>query len=342
MDLKTGHGSADVRAAQTASSDGSRVLLTWQTTPRIVGPTKKMTAANRSVRATLLATTGRGAVLVNKKVDFTAADGGSVDTDRRSTSGSGRLAATFKSTAAGTVTTLTAQVASRSLSFDTYVLQRDDNVPGVRPRPSPFRGKLDPRIDIDDVFRIYLRDGETMRARLGGIDPRREYGDLFLHRGGTRDVTNPFLAPLAEPAPYDNKPLVLRRRVSSDGVRFLDVYGYGTYRLHWSIYAPNVVRRLSATPATFSPGSDGVRDVTRLSWRLARRGRVAVRVRNSAGRVVFADGLGRERRGERTWRWDGRNQRDRRVREGTYRVTVRWGHRTGRVSQSTTRVRVER
>ena len=341
MDLKTGHGEADALAARNASFDADRRLLTWHTGPRIIGPTPRMHAVAPSVKATFMATTGTGEVLANRRVRFRPESGGSVTTTRTATSAGGRVATTFRSTAAGTTTQLEAIFEGQSLPFDVYVLQRDDNVPGVRLPPSPLHGALSIAHDIDDVYRVYLRAHETLRARLTGIG-RSEYAELFLHRAGTRDVTNPFLAPLQEPAPYNRYPRVMRRTVGTDGVRFLDAYGYGSYGLRWSIYSPNKVRALTADPKTFSPNGDGAKDRVRLSWRLARRGRVVVRIRNAEERLVREVDLGREAQGRRVWRWAGRNDNGSVVRSGDYRVTVRWENHTGRVSKASRRVTVRR
>lgn len=341
VDLKTGHGAVDAVSARDASLDAGRQLLTWHTSPRIIRPTRRMAAETPAVSATFVATTGTGAVLANRQVTLLPDAGGSVASTRTATSSTGRVSTRFRSTAAGRTTRLVAVLGSRSLPLDVYVLQRDDNIPGVRLPRSPLRNSLNIARDIDDVFRVYLADGETLRARVRGIG-RNEYVDMFLHRSGTRDVTNPFLAPLAEPAPYDNDPRRLRRTVHSDGVRFLDVYGYGTYRLNWSIYSPGKVRSLTANPKTITPNSNGVDDRARISWRLARPGNVAVRIADADGKVVRRANLGGEARGRRSWWWNGRTRTGRLAGAGTFRVTVLWNNRAGRVCRASTKVSVRR
>ena len=342
VDLKTGHGEVDAAAASAASTDASKVLLSWETGMRVIAPTRRMTAHSPYMSAVLVATDGPGAPLADRAVRLRTLAGGRVPDYSIRTGGFGRAATTLRSSAAGTTTRLTAEIAGQSLPVSSYVLQRDDNTPGVRLPASPFRGSLNRATDMDDVFRVYLRASETLRARLRGIRSGREYADLFLHRSGTTDVTNPFLAPLSERSPYDNMPQVLVRRVGTSAARYLDVYGYGTYRLTWSIYSPGMVRDLAARPATITPNRDGRGDSTKVSWRLRRAGRVVVRVRNSAGRVVRSANFGHEARGGQSWRWGARSNSGELVRAGRYRVTVSWADASGRVSRATARVTVRR
>lgn len=341
VDLKTGHGEVDATAASVASTQADTVLLTWQTGARMIAPTWRMSAPS-SMTGTLIATTGTGAALSDRGVALRTETGGRVPDPHMRTGAHGQATTTLRSTAHGRVTRLTAETASMALPVAVYVLNRDDNTPGVRLPASPFTGSLNRAIDIDDVFRVYLRSSETLTAKLHGIRRGSEYADLFLHRSGTSDVTNPFLAPLAEPRPYDNMPQVLVRKVRSDGVRFLDVYGYGTYRLAWSIYSPGKVRDLSASPATITPDGDGRADSTKLSWRLRRGGTVVVRIRNSAGRVVRSADLGRESTGSRTWRWNGRSGDGSVISPGDYRAIVHWSDGKGRISRARTKITVRR
>ena len=341
MDIKTGHGEAVAANAVAASENPSRTLLTWRVGSRVLVPNPKMVVAPSALPASFVATTGTGGVLSNQRVSFSTAPGGSVTQSRTATSSTGRAATVFRSTAGGRTTRLVAHFGTHSLPMDVFVLQRDENAPGVPIPASPFRNSLRPPDDVDDVFRVYLRAGETIRARLARMRGRGEYGDLYLHRGSTRDVTNPYYGPLSEPSPYDNDPRVLRRTVRTDGRRYLDVFGRGTYRLHWSIYSPNVIRDLDAAPWEITPNGDGDSDRARLSWRLERRGRVQVLVRDLDGDTLRRYDLGAETRGRRTWRWNGRVAGGEVARPGTYRLKVVWS-RGPRVSVDSTRVAVRR
>ncbi len=164
---------------------------------------------------------------------------------------------------------------------------------------------------------------------------------LYLHRGSTRDVTNPYRAPLREDAGFGD-PQVLSRTVHSDGTRYLDVFGFGTYRLRWWILSPGAVRSLAATPSTFSPDGDGERNRTTLSWRVARRGRVTLRIRNSNGDVVRRVAYGVRPQGRQALVWRGRNDAGRIVTAGTYRASIRWSNGRGRTWTTGTRVTVRR
>jgi hypothetical protein len=343
VDLKTGHGRPDAVAALQGSSDEKQILLTWEVGERVVSPSTQITATPNALQTVLVATTGTGEPVADRAVTFSAAPGGTPSSPTGTTDALGRVGVTFRSTAAGRRTTLTATVGERSLPLESYVLQRDDNIPGVPLPPSPLRGRLDVAFDIDDVYRVALKAGERLRVNLRGIDPQREYVDMYVHGGGVRDVTNPEHAPLREDtARFEVDPLRLRRTVSSDGVRYLHMLGFGTFRARWWIITPDRVRRLSAAPALFTPDGDGRADVTRITWRLARPGEVTLRVRKADGRTVRTERLGAQPRGGAEYVWNGLNGRGRLLPGGRYRVTVRWSDGAGRISRASTRVRLSR
>jgi hypothetical protein len=275
-------------------------------------------------------------------VTFTPVDGASVSDRRVTTDTGGSARTTFRSTAGGTRTRLAATLAGHSLAADSYVLQYDDNVPGVRSPASPFRGRLNLRTDIDDVFRFGLLAGETLRVDATEVDQRREYVALYLHHGSTSDVTDPYRAPLRENSGFADNPLRLSSTVQRDGTRYLDVYGYGSYRLRWWIVSPGMLHSLTASPSRITPNGDGSADRSRLSWEVARRGRVTLRIRNSSGKVVRAVAFGEQRAGTKTFRWSGRNDDGAVVRGGAYRATVDWRNDGGRRASDTTGITVER
>ena len=341
VDLKTGHGYADAAQASDASEEPGRTLLTWQAGARVLAPTSRMpTPATLSMR--IVATTGTGLPLQGRRVSFTPAARGSVSPTSATTDSSGYAPVTFRSTAGGQRTRLTAAMAGRTLAIDTYVLQYDDNVPGITPPAPPFRGRLNVVTDVDDVFRFNLGAGETLRVDATEVDDRREMVALYLHRGETRDVADPYRAPLREDSGFGEDPLRLARTVKEDGVRFLDVYGYGSYRLRWWIAVPGRVHSLSATPTALTPDGDGNGDTTRLRWALQRHGTVTLQVRNASGNVVRRVNFGEESSGWGSYRWNGRNNSGNLVGAGTYRITVEWRNDRSRRSSDTAKVTVER
>lgn len=342
VDLHTGHGWTDAVAASEASTDASRVLMTWHLGQRVLAPTSRMTATPSSLPVKFVVTTGTGTPLSGQTVTFTPSAGGTASNSTVTTDNGGTAKTTLRSTAAGRRARLVAAVGGRTLAVDNYVLQRDDNTPGVRPPASPFRGALNLRTDFDDVFRVHLRAGETLRADATDVDQRREYVALFLLPGTTRDVADPYYPPLRENGGFGENPLRLSSTVKRDGVRFLDVYGYGSYRLRWWIVSPGRVRSLTATPSTFSPNGDGDRDRTRLRWDVVQRGRVRLRVRNDSGNVVREVSFGKLSTGWKTYRWNGRNNSGSIVRNGVYKASVEWRSANGRRSSDSTRVTVAR
>lgn len=128
----------------------------------------------------------------------------------------------------------------------------------------------------------------------------------------------------------------------SDGVRYLDVYGFGTYRLKWWILVPGAVRSAAASPQVFSPDGDGYRDRTRLSWVLGRRGAVTLSIRNAAGTVVRRRAFGTQSAGAKQFLWNGRAGSGVPVRDGQYRAVLRWSNGRGRVWTTSTTVTVAR
>lgn len=84
----------------------------------------------------------------------------------------------------------------------------------------------------------------------------------------------------------------------------------------------------------FSPNRDGRRDTARRTFTLTRPARVVVRVRG-AGRLVRGPvRLGVLKAGRHAWRWDGRGNDGRVVRDGDYRMifNARRGERRARVT----------
>jgi hypothetical protein len=73
----------------------------------------------------------------------------------------------------------------------------------------------------------------------------------------------------------------------------------------------------------FSPNGDGRKDVGRVGFRLARAAEVSVLVRQRSRLVRGPVSLGVLRAGHHSWRWLGRGNAGRVVRDGAYRVLIR-------------------
>ena len=342
MDLRAGHGRPDAVAAAKASVDRAATLLTWQAPGRVLAPTSAMRSAPWRLRLELVATRGTGTALVGRPVRFTHSPGGSVSRSSATTNAAGRAEVLYSSRSGAGLTRLTAAMDGRTLAVDSFVLDRDDNVPGVMPPARVLRRSLNLAVDFDDVFRLHLYAGETMRAEVTDVDQRRERVILYLHPGSTADVTNPFRPPMTEDGRFNGLPQRLKVTVSTDGVRYLDAFGFGTYRLRWWIYSPGRMYQVSASPSAITPNNDGRADTTRISWRQARAGLVTLLIRNDDGLVVRRVALGRLAGGAHAYRWGGRNQQGNVVRAGRYVARLEWSNGAGRVSADATVVTVRR
>jgi len=340
VNLHSGHGWPDAVRAVTAADRPAAPLVTWRTTARVVAP-RRMAGGRPRLRLAVVVTDGTGTPLRDVPVTFQPVQGTRSSVRSGRTGRGGQLATIYRDTVGGRRTQLAATVAERTVRVETYALHRDDNTPGVRPQGLRFRGSLDGVYDWDDVFRFPLRAGETLRARATVLQRRRGYLDLYLHRPGTKDVTDPQRAPLKEDTPADrDDPLRMAHTARRDGRYYLNVYGTGTYRLAWSIVSPDAVRGASASPGSISRSSPP--HATTVRWEVARRGKVSVRVRDAQGRVRRRVPLGSRGPGQHAYRWRGRDDRGAAVAPGRYRVIIRWTDGRGRVAQTVARVRVTR
>ena len=343
VDLETGHGMPDAVAAATTSIDRAARLLTWAGGARLLSPTRRLQVRPSRLPLTAVVTDGTGVPQPDVTVTFAAGKDAIVSSSAETTDAAGEATTVLRSTGDGRRVRIAAGVGGQSLRLQTYVLDRDDDIPGVKAPGQTLRGRLRLDVDQDDVFRFNLRDGETMRGRLRGVVGGLESIDMYLHHERSTNVATPERAPLREDTPeLSADGHRLAATVSGDGVRYLDVYGYGTYRLHWSIFSPGKVRAGDAWPATFTPDGDGVRDTTRITWRQRRAGTVAVQIRNADGDVIRAAVLGRRTAGDKRYRWDGRTDSGALASAGRYRATVRWENGRGRVSTTAATVRLAR
>ena len=338
VDLFTGRGEIDAVDAANASIDPARVLLTWRSRARIISPTSLMRATPSVLPATVVVTRGTGQPLANTAVTFTPPARGSARPDTATTNASGTAGTDFRSTAASHLSRIKATVAGKTLGLDAYVLERDDNIPGISPPASPFRDALDFRIDFDDVLRFRLRSGQTLRAEVDEV-ARYEFVDMYLHRGNERNVMRPRRAPIEEDGGFWNKPKSFAKTVCGDGTRFLDVVGFGSYRMKWWVRAPQAVNCADASPEVITPNGDGYRDSTKITWDAVRTGQVEMRIRDDRGRLVRDVSLGRQTDGRHAYRWSGRSDEGKTVGSGVYVVTVLWTN-DGDVARTSTNVRV--
>lgn len=343
VDLKTGHGLPDAVEAGNAAGRDELVLVTIDSKRRIISPTSNIIATPDRANIATVITSGAAVPIAGRRVSFRAAKLGTVSANSVTTDARGRATTVFRSRAYGRHTALTTSLGRRSIDLQLFVRSPDDNIRGVRPPTSPHADELDLVFDADDVFRFRLRKGETLSARLRGVDLQREYVDMLLHPPRSTDVTDIRQMPLREDTDaLEGDPVRFRRKIPANGTYYLDVFGVGTYRLTWSITSPLKIRAAAADPASFSPDGDGTRDRTRLSWRVGSEGFVVLRIRNSDGKVVRTVRFGREAAGERSWAWNGRADGGRLQPDGRYRVTVSWRDGRGRVSQTSTRVTLRR
>jgi subtilisin family serine protease len=343
VDLRTGHGEVDAVDASAAAATPARTLLTWQTGGRILAPWRRLAQAPLALPVRFVATNGEGQGLAGRRVTFTTSPGGSVSVAAAETDSSGGVTTVLRSEADGRTVRVTATLeGGRSLPLEIYVLDRDDNVPGAALPSSPFRDSLNLSTDFDDVFRVRLLDGETVQARVSDVAWREDVA-VYLHRGSTRDIGNPGLAPIREDSQrYQDNWKALKVTVGSDGVRYLHADGYGSYRMRWWIYSPRMLRNVEASPRAITPNGDGDRDRTTVTWRVMRAGRMNVVIRDAFGHTVARSGLGRVSDGPTGITWNGRNDDGKVVKEGSYRVVLRWEHSSGRISRAMTKVFVQR
>ncbi|WP_185995670.1 FlgD immunoglobulin-like domain containing protein [Nocardioides campestrisoli] len=82
-------------------------------------------------------------------------------------------------------------------------------------------------------------------------------------------------------------------------------------------------RILDASPSTFSPNGDGVRDRLTVRYSLPRSGPVEFRVSSVSDFQPFTVSLGWKAAGRHTWTWDGRNPQGRVVPHANYTIRLR-------------------
>ena len=340
--LHAGHGVVQANVARQVSDPvvaATHRLLTWSARRRVISPSEALLAAPAAVAAVARLTDGLGRPVPGMRGTFSSAG----RTFYGTTNDNGYVTKTFASGAAGRRVRLglsfpAARVA-RPLEF--YVLQHDDNIRGVRAPRAAFRQSLSVGYDSDDVYRFWLRAGETLHATLNDVSPYR-YIDMWLFRPTARDVTTGYGVMPEDNDTFEYDPLRFRKKVGATGTYYLDAYGSGGYRMVWSIHQPNRVTGVTASPSTFSPNGDGYRDMTRVSWNLRSAGRLELRLRDARGRVRRTVDFGAEPRGARSFRWSGRGDDGRALAAGVYTATLHWRDGKGRFSQTLTKVTLRR
>lgn len=120
----------------------------------------------------------------------------------------------------------------------------DDNIPGVTLPASPVVGSLDSATDTDDVYQVWLAEGDVISASLeisgavGGFDPR-----LFLYGPGSPSLTGADEVALSLQAKF---PKSFSYTARSSGYHFLNAWqdgsatpaASGTTRITWSVWRP--------------------------------------------------------------------------------------------------------
>jgi stage II sporulation protein D len=99
--------------------------------------------------------------------------------------------------------------------------------------------------DRRDVYRVFVRAGETLRVRTEGLPALGgNLGlDVAIFAPGTKDLANPLRRPLRRARPAgSNSSLQLNNFTPNDGFYLVQVTarkGWGAYRLRWSVGAEN-------------------------------------------------------------------------------------------------------
>lgn len=117
------------------------------------------------------------------------------------------------------------------LAAPTALAAADDNIPGLPIPASPFTGTLNETTDFDDVFKVYMTQGDSLTVTLKGPDAADF--DLYLYGPGATDVgTDVSVAG----STYSGSVELLRYVAEESGFHYLDVYswaGSGSYTLAW-------------------------------------------------------------------------------------------------------------
>lgn len=336
LDLQSGHGVLNAPAARKASTSAQTILATWAMRHRVLSPTTLMHAAPAAGTATLRVSSGTGEPRVGQAVAFSSGPGATVSPLTAVTDATGSATVDVKGQQEATRPAVTATYGSVSLGMRLLLLERDDDIVGLKPTLN-VSGGLNARSDLHDVYRVPLREGEILRARVHRSDGT-DYHDVNVFGPNTWSVLTG--TPLREAAVTEYHPLVLRRTAKTLGDHFLSVTGVGSFRLSWSIESPAVLSRLQAAPQTISPDGDGYAEKTQISWRSQKGGTVSVRVVDSTGRTRRTMGLGWRSAGASSVRWTGRDDDGRLVADGLYRTVVRWENGKGRFSTERITLRV--
>jgi len=347
VDLRTGHGLPSATAAAAASVNPDRLLATWRTSTRVIAPTRDLVSERTSAPLAAVLTDGTGRPVEGAPVVFETPSRSSATPAAATTGGRGEASTAFRSTRGGSIVAVTMRYpddgVTRRLPLHLYVLARDDNVRGVAGRPPQYADEVDPVLDPDDVLRFRLRDGETLRARVRGVSSVSEYVELFGFGPSTTDVTDfsqPILREDTLAADYNPRLFIFTAR--STAVRYLDIFGDGSYRLTRSIESPGAIAAFSANPARFTPNGDGRADTTRIAWRLANRGRVRLTIRDRNGAAVRRVNFGSEPVGAESFRWNGRGDGGRARRAGRYTAVLSWADGEGRIASGRTEITLRR
>ncbi len=154
-----------------------------------------------------------------------------------------------------------------SLSYTVVPSATSDNIPGVPLPPSPMVGTIDLTNEADDVFNVFLQQGDTIHfsmpqgPRLLSTGDYAYDLDMYLFGPGTVDVAADSWLAWSETGTY---PEVIDYTATTTGYHYLDVYAPGdqqevSYTITWSITpTPLAQDSFPGVPIPAGPFSDSL------------------------------------------------------------------------------------
>lgn len=131
------------------------------------------------------------------------------------------------------------------LAAPTALAAADDNIPGLPIPASPFTGTLDYYSDYDDVFKVYMKAGQSLTVTFRG--PATADFDLFMYWPWAQSLED--TARMGGGSWWNGSVERFTYIAQEDGYHYLDVYsseGSGNYTLAWRV--ENEVPGLEAWP----------------------------------------------------------------------------------------------
>lgn len=182
----------------------------------------------------------------------------------------------------------------------------------VAASPSTFSPNGDRVADVTRAYFTLSESARVMYAVYNASGRRMDYSGYVRMASGRRSVV------------WDGKSLA-GRRLPDGRYRILVVAQDGRRNTNYAsvwVTSNKLLGFVYARPATISPNGDGVNETATVHFKLDRRARIDVRVRNSGGTTVRLLTYGWRSGGWYRFGWGGRNQSDATVPAGTYRYLV--------------------